>query len=101
MNEVIEEVVTFENGGLNTSVDAMVEVINEKFLSNCDMFCLEVFLFLVCVLSIYVCVYVCISPARCLTDCHSYCVVLSLSLPAFFLVCLRVTLTFFLPVCVY
>jgi hypothetical protein len=26
VNEVIEEVVTFENGGLNTSVDAMVEV---------------------------------------------------------------------------
>ena len=26
MNEIIEEVVTFENGGLNTSVDAMVEV---------------------------------------------------------------------------
>ena len=26
VNEIIEEVVTFENGGLNTSVDAMVEV---------------------------------------------------------------------------
>lgn len=32
VNEVIEEVVTFENGGLNTSVDAMVEVIRSYVL---------------------------------------------------------------------
>ena len=33
VNEIIEEVVTFENGGLNTSVDAMVEVSTPHLLS--------------------------------------------------------------------
>jgi hypothetical protein len=37
VNEVIEDVVTFQNGGLNTSVDTMTEVVNESNRARDDI----------------------------------------------------------------
>eukprot|EP00596_Hydrurales_sp_CCMP1899_P011055 CAMPEP_0119048832 /NCGR_PEP_ID=MMETSP1177-20130426/61332_1 /TAXON_ID=2985 /ORGANISM="Ochromonas sp, Strain CCMP1899" /LENGTH=134 /DNA_ID=CAMNT_0007025265 /DNA_START=114 /DNA_END=514 /DNA_ORIENTATION=- len=37
VNEVIEDVVTFQNGGLNTSVDTMTEVVNESIRARDDI----------------------------------------------------------------
>jgi hypothetical protein len=55
VNEVIEEVVTFENGGLNTSVDAMVEVIYEMYSEFLCSICSYFFTLVLC----HTCVCVC------------------------------------------